>query len=145
MNKENEELPAMIAARASWRFVQAKDKAGWLSLMADDVCIEDPIGVAPTNPSGQGVRGKAEVSDFWEKNIAPSEVRIETHGSRTAGTESAHELTLHNAFPNGVRASVRGYFVYRVNEQGLLTNLRGYWDMHDMKITDSKKAKGDGA
>ena len=130
--------PAMIAARSSWRCVQAKDKAGWLALMADDVCIEDPIGVAPTNPSGQGARGKAEVADFWEKNIAPSTIRIETHGSRTAGRESAHELTLHNAFPNGLRAAVRGYFVYRVNEQGLLTNLRGYWDMQDMKIETGK-------
>ena len=135
-----EEHPAMIAARSSWRCVQAKDKAGWLALMADDVCIEDPIGVAPTNPSGQGARGKAEVADFWEKNIAPSVVRIETHGSRTAGLESAHELTLHNAFPNGVRAAVRGYFVYRVNAQGLLTNLRGYWDMADMKIETGKGA-----
>lgn len=133
-----EDHPAMIAARSSWRCVQAKDKAGWLALMAEDVCIEDPIGVAPTNPSGQGARGKAEVSDFWEKNIAPSTIRIETHGSRTAGLESAHELTLHNAFPNGVRAAVRGYFVYRVNEAGLLTNLRGYWDMQDMKIETGK-------
>ncbi|MBY0400986.1 nuclear transport factor 2 family protein [Myxococcota bacterium] len=133
-----EENPAMIAARSSWRCVQAKDKAGWLALMADDVCIEDPIGVAPTNPSGQGARGKAEVADFWEKNIAPSTIRIETHGSRTAGLESAHELTLHNAFPNGVKAAVRGYFVYRVNEEGLLTNLRGYWDMADMKIETGK-------
>jgi steroid delta-isomerase len=135
----NSEHPAMIAARASWRCVQAKDKAGWLSLMADDVCIEDPIGVAPTNPTGKGVRGKAEVADFWEKNIGPSEVRIETHGSRTAGPfESAHDLTLHNRFPNGVAAAVRGFFVYRVNEAGLLTNLRGYWDMQDMKIETGK-------
>lgn len=133
-----EENPAMIAARASWRCVQAKDKAGWLALMADDVCIEDPIGVAPTNPTGLGARGKAEVADFWEKNIAPSTIRIETHGSRTAGHESAHDLTLHNAFPNDVRAAVRGYFVYRVNEAGLLTNLRGYWDMQDMKIETGK-------
>jgi steroid delta-isomerase len=131
--------PALLAARNSWRCVQAKDKAGWLALMADDVCIEDPIGVAPTNPTGKGVRGKAEVADFWEKNIAPSSIRIETHGSRTAGLESAHELTLHNAFPNGVRAAVRGYFVYRVDEQGLLTNLRGYWDMQDMKIETGKE------
>lgn len=130
----NEAHPAMIAARSSWRCVQAKDKAGWLALMAETVCIEDPIGVAPTNPTGQGARGKAEVSDFWEKNIAPSTIRIEVHGSRTAGMESAHELTLHNAFPNGVRAAVRGYFVYEVDEVGLLTKLRGWWDMADMKI-----------
>jgi len=139
-----EEHPAMKAARASWRCVQAKDKAGWLALMADDVCIEDPIGVAPTNPTGAGVRGKAEVADFWEKNIAPSEVRIETHGSRTAGSESAHELTLHNAFPNGVRASVRAYFVYRVDDRGLLTSLRGWWDMADMQIATGGGAAGRG-
>ncbi|HKK50321.1 MAG TPA: nuclear transport factor 2 family protein [Myxococcota bacterium] len=130
----NDQHPALLAARASWRCVQAHDKEGWLDLMADDVCIEDPIGIGPTNPTGEGVRGRAAVTGFWDQNIAPSEIRIETHESRTAGAESAHVLTLRTRFPNGATAVVRGLFVYVVNEAGKLTALRGYWDMGDMEI-----------
>jgi len=128
----NESHPALIAARASWRCVQSHDKAGWLDLMDEDVCIEDPIGVAVTNPSGDGVRGKAAVAEFYEKNIASSQLSIEPLESRTAGMESAHLLTLRTRFDNGVTSVVRGFFVYVVNDAGKLTNLRGYWDMEDM-------------
>jgi len=86
--------PALAAARNSWRCAEARDKEGWLALMADDVCIEDPIGVAVTNPSGKGMRGKAEVGEFFDKHIAPSTIVVETHESRVAGNESAHVLTL---------------------------------------------------
>ncbi|MGH3532318.1 MAG: steroid delta-isomerase, partial [Mycobacterium sp.] len=51
-----QQLPALTASRASWRCVQARDREGWLALMADDVVIEDPIGKAITNPNGTGVR-----------------------------------------------------------------------------------------
>jgi steroid delta-isomerase len=130
----NESHPALIAARASWRCVQSNDKAGWLDLMDEDVCIEDPIGVGVTNPTGDGIQGKAAVSDFYDKHIAPSQISIETLESRTAGMESAHLLTLRNRFENGVTSTVRGFFVYVVNEAGKLTNLRGYWDMEDMQF-----------
>ena len=29
---------------------------------------------------------------------------------------------------------MRGVFTYRVNEAGLITNLRGYWNMDVMKL-----------
>ena len=128
------EHPAMLAARNSWRCVQAKDKEGWLALMADDVCIEDPIGVAPTNPTGRGVRGKAEVGDFYEKNIAPATLRIDAHESYAAGDESAHLMTLTTSFPNGVEMTVRGIFTYRVDEAGKLKSLRGYWALADARV-----------
>jgi steroid delta-isomerase len=131
MNGSN---PALIAARASWKCVQARDKAGWLDLMAEDICIEDPIGVAATNPTGDGVRGKQTVSEFWDKNMANSRISIETHESRTAGMESAHVLTLTVRFDNGVTSKVHGIFAYIVDDDGKLTNLRGWWDMDDMSF-----------
>ena len=126
--------PAMVAARASWRCVQAHDEEGWLDLMADDVLIEDPIGVGPTNPTGHGIRGKAAVRDFYRKNIAPASLRIETEESWVAGSESAHVMRLVTSFPNGVKMTVRGVFTYTVNGAGKLTNLRGYWSMADAKV-----------
>jgi steroid delta-isomerase len=130
----NEAHPALIAARSSWRCVMARDKSGWLDLMDDAICIEDPIGVGPTNPTGDGVRTKAAVSEFWDKNIAQSKITIVTHESRTGGMESAHRLTLTTVLSNGVTSIVEGFFVYIVNDAGKLTNLRGWWDMQDMSF-----------
>ena len=126
--------PALAAAQNSWRCAQARDKEGWLDLMADDVCIEDPIGEAPTNPTGKGVRGKAEVREFFDRFIAPARIVIETHESRAAGNESAHVLTLTTTLDNGVVTRVRGIFTYLLNDEGKLSNLRGFWTMADMSI-----------
>jgi steroid delta-isomerase len=114
--------------------VQAKDKEGWLALMSDDIVIEDPIGEAPTNPTGEGVRGKAEVAKFFDQNIAPTTIRIEAHESFAAGLESAHVMTLTTTFENGTGISVHGIFTYRIDEAGKLTNLRGYWSLEDAKM-----------
>jgi steroid delta-isomerase len=125
---------AIAAAEKSWRCAQTRDKQGWLALMADDVCIEDPIGEAPTNPTGKGVRGKAEVAQFFDKFIAPAKIVIETHESNAAGNESAHVLTLHTTLSNGVITHVHGIFTYRLDDAGKLTNLRGYWRLADMVV-----------
>lgn len=126
--------PALAAARSSWRFVQEKNKQAWLDLMADDVVFEDPIGVAPTNPDGHGVRGKAALSEFWDKTMAPATIRIEPHESFAAGQESAHVMTLRTSFANGVTMIVHGIFTYRLNDGGKLQSLRGYWSMEDSKV-----------
>jgi steroid delta-isomerase len=126
--------PALVAAQNSWRCVQAKDREGWLALLAPDIHLEDPIGVGPTNPDGKGLRGLEAAEQFWDRNIANSSIRIERHESFAAGQESAHVLTLTTSFPNGVKIAVHGVFTYRVNDAGKLTSLRGYWTMADAKI-----------
>lgn len=126
--------PALVAAQSSWRYVQAKDKERWLALMAPDIQIEDPIGIGPTNPDGKGFRGLDAVTQFWDRTIATTTLRIETHESFAAGLESAHLLTLTTSFPNGVKVVVHGIFTYRVNDAGKLVHLRGYWTMADAKV-----------
>jgi steroid delta-isomerase len=127
--------PALIASENSWSRVHAKDKAGWLALMADDVLIEDPIGKAFTNPDGTGVRGKDGVSAWWENTVGLATIRItcdETFPS-SSPNEVAHILSLQFTFDNGSTSGVRGVFTYKVNDDGLLTNLRGFWNMDMMK------------
>jgi steroid delta-isomerase len=131
----SDESPAMQAARNSWRCVQAHDREGWLALMADDVLIEDPIGVGPTNPTGEGIRGKEAVAKFYDTHIAPSTIRIEPQQSYAVENESAHVLTLTTSFPNGVVSRVTGIFTYRLNDAGKLASLRGYWTLAGMEIT----------
>ena len=130
--------PAMLAAHNSWRCVVGKRKEEWFALMADDVRIEDPIGHAPTNPTGEGIAGRAGLEQFWTTNIEPtSAMKIVSEESYAAGLESAHVLTLTVEFANGLTTEVRGIFTYRINEAGKITNLRGYWGVDEMKFTQA--------
>ena len=128
----DENHPALLAAQRSWACVEAGDRDGWLALMADDICIEDPIGEAPTNPTGTGVRGREAVARFFDTNIGPNRLEMRPRESFVAGDESAHLLELRTTFPDGGSVTVRGIFTYRVDDAGLLTSLRGYWAMEDM-------------
>lgn len=135
--EQTAETPATLASRSSWAAVQAHDKEAWLGLMADDVVIEDPIGESITNPDGTGVRGREAVSAFYDTNIAGNDLRItceETFPS-SSPQEVAHILTLRSAFEGGLRSTVRGVFCYRVDDAGLITNLRGYWNLDTMQFS----------
>lgn len=128
--------PVLTASQSSWRCVQTHDRAGWLALMADDILIEDPIGPAITNPDGAGVRGKKAVAAFYDANIAPNQLTVvceETFPS-SSPNEIAHVLVLHSRFDGGFTSTVRGVFTYRVNDAGLLTNLRGYWNIDALTL-----------
>ena len=127
--------PALTASQNSWRCVHESDKEGWLALMSDDVVIEDPIGQAYTNPDGTGVPGKEGVASFWDNSIGLTTIRItceETFPS-SSPDEIAHILSLRFTFDNGSSSAVRGIFTYKVDDSGLLTNMRGLWNMDMMK------------
>lgn len=104
--------------------------------MADDVVVEDPIGKSVTNPDGTGVRGKDGVATFYDTNIAANNLTItceETFPS-SSPAEVAHILVLDSKFEGGFTSSVRGVFTYRVNEQGLIAHMRGYWNLDMMEF-----------
>lgn len=131
-----EKTPVVTASEASWRCVQAGDREGWLALMADDVLVEDPIGPSVTNPDGTGVRGKEAVGAFFDTNIGPNQLTITREATfpSSSPTEIAYILVLQTRFPNGFTATVRGVFTYTVNDEGFITNLRGYWNMDAMEF-----------
>ncbi len=136
------ESPVVAASQASWRCVQSGDREGWLALMADDVVIEDPIGEAVTNPDGTGVRGKEAVAAFYDANIGPNTLTVTREATFPSSSprEIAYILVLHTKFPNGFTATVRGVFTYRVDDAGLITNLRGYWNMDAMTFGSTGEA-----
>jgi steroid delta-isomerase len=133
---ETTTTPALAASHESWRCVQSHDREGWLGLMAEDIVIEDPIGQAITNPDGNGVRGKAAAEVFYDTNIAANNLTdtCEETFPSSSPNEVAHILSLHSRFEGGVTSTVRGVFCYRVNDDGLITNLRGYWNMDAMQF-----------
>jgi steroid delta-isomerase len=134
-----QQTPVVAASRSSWRCVQSGDKEGWLALMADDVVLEDPIGEAITNPDGNGVRGKEAVAAFYDANIGPNQLTVTCEATfpSSSPTEIAYILVLRTEFPNGFVAKVRGVFTYRVDDAGLITNLRGYWNMDSMTFEEA--------
>ncbi len=137
-----ETTPAVAASQNSWRCVQSGDREGWLALMADDIVVEDPIGESVTNPDGTGARGKAAVAAFYDANIGPNQLRVtceETFPS-SSPTEIAYILILETTFPKGFVATVRGVFTYRVDDAGLITNLRGYWNIDGMRFSRKETA-----
>jgi steroid Delta-isomerase len=131
-----QQSPVVTASEASWRCVQAGDREGWLALMSEDIVIEDPIGESVTNPDGNGVRGKEAVGAFFDTNIGPNQLTVtreETFPS-SSPNEIAYVLVLHTKFPNGFTATVRGAFTYKVDDAGLITNLRGFWNLDAMQF-----------
>lgn len=134
-NIDRDDHPAMRAARASWAAVEAKDRDAWLSLMAPSCRVEDPIGVAPTNPTGKGACGPEELAEFWDTNIAPNQIRFAIHDSRVAGDESAHLMTLTTTLGDGSVAEVTPIVTYRVDDEGRLLALRGFWTLDDMTFS----------
>lgn len=133
---QSQTSPALAASQSSWRCVQAHDREGWLALMADDVVVEDPIGKSVTNPDGEGVKGKEGVAAFYDNNIAANQLTItceETFPS-SSPDEIAHILVLHSKFEGGFTSTVRGVFTYKVNDAGLISNMRGYWNLDMMEF-----------
>lgn len=136
MSQSITDTPAMAASRESWRCVQTHDREGWLALMADDVVIEDPIGPSVTNPDGLGVRGKEDVAAFYDTNIAANNLTVtceETFPS-SSPNEIAHILVLRSQFEGGITSAVRGVFCYRLNDEGKIANMRGYWNLEGMQF-----------
>ena len=130
-----EEHPARTAAAKSRAAVTAHDKEAWLTLFTDDACVEDPIGVSPIDPEGKGILGKENLARFWDTNIARNDIGFEVHESFAAGDEVANRMTLTLRFPGGATGTVEGVFVYKVDEDGLLVSMRGFWELDAMLAT----------
>jgi steroid delta-isomerase len=48
---------------------------------------------------------------------------------------------LRSRFENGMTSTVRGVFTYKTNDAGLLTNLRGYWNLDAMEFAQVGEGK----
>jgi len=131
----SEEHPARAVSKKSIAAVKAKRKDDWLALFASDGVIQDPVGKSPIDPSGEGHRGTAAISKFWDDQIAANEIHFEVRESYAAGSECANVGTISIGMPNGMQARCDGVFVYRVNDAGKLVSLRAFWEFEKMLAT----------
>lgn len=119
-----EELPL-----ASLSAAKAKDKQRWLDLFEDDATIEDPVGVSPTDPTGNGHIGKAAISAFYDTFPFDSgSMDFEIHNIIARGSEAAVDLTLKFIGMDGsLLGSTKALNIYKVSKNGRIASLRSFW------------------
>jgi len=125
--------PARDASLASMRAVEAGDRAAWLALFAQDAVVEDPIGVSPMDPSGDGHRGIDAIGAFYDSVIGPNRVSFAIERSHAAGDEVANVGTITTVMGD---STVHTDLVatYRVDDDGKVIALRAYWSMDELRF-----------
>jgi steroid Delta-isomerase len=121
--------PARIA---SWRALDAithGEKERYISLYAPDGVIHDPVGKTGVDPTGAGHRGHTALAKFWDESIAKVGIlSFIVHASLATDDRVANSLTMMLPTRGGGTALMDCIFVYRVNEDGLLICVAGYWE-----------------
>lgn len=120
-------FPAQQASFMSMRNVRSKNRAGWLDLFAVDAVLQDPVGISPFDPVGQGHKGREAIGAFWDNVILQNGGEIRIRESYPAGDECANLLRITRLLPNGRPLEVNFIGVYRVNEAGSIVSLKAYW------------------
>ena len=99
----------------------ARDRANWSRLFADDVVFEDPVGAPPK-------LGREAIRDTWERSLTPGrEWRLVPTRIMACGLEAAvlmrNEGNLH-----GQEVLVESFEVWRVGEDGLVRSIRAFFE-----------------
>ena len=123
---------AQEASRKSGKFVVEGNRQAWLDLWADDAIVQDPVGVSPLDPTGQGHKGKAAIAAFWDMAMPNGIHSFEIRESHPAGDSCANVVTLSNKLPDGTILSTDCVAVYTANDAGKLVSLRAYWDFNTL-------------
>jgi len=123
--------PARDVAIRSITCVEKHDRAGWLSVWAEDGVIEDPVGVSPLDPSGAGHRGIEAITAFYDRVIAPAELRFQIRHTYACGRECANVGTITTRVGGQAISRTELVIVYRLNDAGKLASLRAFWEFED--------------
>jgi steroid delta-isomerase len=125
----SDEHPAHEAGRRSREAVIARDKEAWLAVFDDDGIVEDPIGPSHFDPEGKGHRGRAAISAFWDKAIAPTDkIEFIFRDTYQCGNEEAN--VGHILITTGdYQVTAEGVFTYKANADGRMAALRAYWEI----------------
>jgi steroid Delta-isomerase len=135
-----ENHPAYVAGRVSPQLAMEKKIDEWVELYADDAILQDPVGVSPLDPSGNGHKGKAAIRAFAEMVMGPeNRMDFVVRESYPCGDECANIATIYHLDENGDRTDAITELVpiYKVNEAGKVTSMQAYWHFDTSKdITD---------
>ena len=124
--------PAREAARQSIVAIQTKNRDAWLALWHEDGVLQDPVGVSPLDPEGEGHRGIAAITAFYDNVISQGDVRFHIRESFACGDECANVGTITTRAADGSVGRCELVMVYRVDAQGKVLSLRAFWEFEDM-------------
>ena len=117
-------------AQASLNAVRAGNRNGWLDLFAEDGVVQDPVGVSPLDPTGQGHRGKAAIAKFYDTVIAHNkgfEAKIDQ--AYLGGDECACVVAMEITSAEGKPMTVHAINIYKATKDGKIASLRSFWDV----------------
>jgi ketosteroid isomerase-like protein len=123
--------PAREVAIRSITCVESGDREGWLGLFAEDGSIEDPVGKSPLDPTGTGHRGLEAIATFYDKVIAPGDLRFCIRQSFACGSECANVGTITAKSAKGIVARTELVMLYRLDDAGKIQSLRAFWEFDD--------------
>lgn len=116
----------------------AKNKQGWLALFSDDAVVQDPVGISPLDPVGNGHQGKEAIAAFFDNVILSATMDFEIEKSIPSGDECANLVTITHHLPNGKHLPMDMMVIYTANDEGLITRLKAYWEFE--KLTERMMA-----
>ena len=122
--------PARDMAIRSITCAESKNREGWLGLWAADGVIQDPVGVSPLDPEGQGHQGIEAITAFYDKVIASADLRFQIRQSFACGDECANVGTITTRL-GALVSRTELVMVYRLNASGALASLRAFWEFED--------------
>ena len=121
--------PAIKANIQSVQFAAQGNKAAWLALYAEDALLQDPVGISPLEPTGNGHKGKAAIEAFWDMIIAPSNISLNVKQRIMSGPLNCAVMQeVVNDMGNGKTTTVDMIATYAVNNEGLIVEMCAYWD-----------------
>jgi steroid delta-isomerase len=139
-NAPNGDHPARRASQRSYSAVGTGVLENWLAVYAEDAVIEDPVGPSWFDPEGKGHHGHAGISAFWEKAIAPIEkFTFLIHDSHANGNSCANVGTITTRFADGTTVDTDLVMVYTINDEGLVSSMRAYWEADRAMATMRKE------
>jgi hypothetical protein len=117
--------PAQRASFISPQMVKERRREDWLALFADDGVVQDPVGVSPFDPTGQGHRGKEAIGRFYDNVIVAGggSFDFEVHASYPCGDECANVWVGRSGGSETPMVTI-----YKVNAEGKILSLRAFWD-----------------
>ena len=120
---------AVEANKKSIKYASEGNKEAWLALYTEDAVVQDPVGVSPMDPSGEGHRGIAAIESFWDAVIGPANIEIRADKRWTSGDRCCCVAQVaRNDLGDGKFSECDMLAVYHVNDEGLITSMAAHWD-----------------
>lgn len=122
-------MDAAALPHASMSAVKARDKAAWLALFEPDAVVQDPVGPSDWDPTGEGQRGIAAISAFWDMFMAfQKSFDFEVHFLAARADEAAAHVTMTMIYTDGTVNPLKAINIYKMSPNGKIASLRSFWN-----------------